>query len=134
MAQAGGHSEVDLRVFVFVLRVKRKLELENGRELSLGSIRPSTWGAERSSSSPSTTMRRVGFKDELRSEDGEQVVFYMRGREAWTIISCNTEYRRMVEFCRRKTSLYAMSLCFRSTYPRWRGLELDLTGQGQGAF
>ena len=130
MAQAGGHFEVDLRVFVFVLRVKWKLELENGRELRLGSIRPSTWGAERSSSSPSTTMRRAGLKGELRSEDGEQVVFYLRGREAWTIIICNTEYRRMVGFCRRKTSLYARSLCFRSTYPGWRGLELDLTGQG----
>ena len=79
-------------------------------------------------------MRRAGLKGELRSEDGEQVVFYLRGREAWTIIICNTEYRRMVEFCRGKTSLYAMSLCFRSTYPRWRGLELDLAGQGHGAF
>ena len=62
------------------------------------------------------------WPDELKwSEDGEQVVFYLRGREAWTIIICNTEYRRMVEFCRRKASLCAMLLCFRSTYPRWRG-------------
>ena len=134
MAQAEGHSEVDLRVLVFVLRVKRKLELENGRELRSGSIRPSTWGAERSSSSPPTTMRRAGLRGELRSEDGEQVAFYLRGREAWTIITYNTEYRRMVEFYRRKTGLCAMSLCFRSTYPRWRKLELELTGQGQGAF
>ena len=132
MAQAEGHSEVDLRVLVFVLRVKRKLE--NGRELRSGSIRSSTWGAERSSSSPPTAMRRAGLKGELRSEDGEQVAFYLRGREAWTIITCNTEYGRMVEFGRRKTGLCAMSLCFRSTYPRWRELELDLTGQGQGAF
>ena len=121
MAQVEGHSEVDLRVLVFVLRVKRKLELENGRELRLGSIRPSTWGAERSSSSPSTTMRRAGLKGELRSEDGEQVSFYPQGREAWIIIICDTGYRRMVEFCRRKASLCAMLLCFRSTYPRWRG-------------
>ena len=106
MAQVEGHSEVDLRVLVFVLRVKRKLELENGRELRLGSIRPSTWGAERSSLSPSTTMRRAGLKGELRSEDGEQVVFYLRGREAGIIIICSTEYRRMVGCCRRKTSLY----------------------------
>ena len=119
MAQVEGHSEVDLRVLVFVLRVKRKLE--NGRELRSGSIRPSTWGAERSSSSPPTTMRRAGLKGELRSEDGEQVVFYPQGREAWIIIICDTEYRRMVEFCRRKASLCAMLLCFRSTYPRWRG-------------
>ena len=119
MAQVEGNSEVDLRVLVFVLRVKRKLE--NGRELRSGSIRPSTWGAERSSSSPPTTMRRAGLKGELRSEDGEQVSFYPQGREAWIIIICDTEYRRMVEFGRRKASLFAMLLCFRSTYPRWRG-------------
>ena len=51
-------------------------------------------------------MRRAGLKGELRSEDGEQVVFYLRGREAGIIIICSTEYRRMVGCCRRKTSLY----------------------------
>ena len=54
--------------------------------------------------------------------------------EAWTIVTYNTEYRRLVEYYRRKTGWGAMSLCCRSTYPRWRKLELDLTGQGQGAF
>ena len=79
-------------------------------------------------------MRRAGLKGELRSEDREQAVFYLRGMEAWTIVTYNTEYRRLVEYYRRKTGWGAMSLCCRSTYPRWRKLELDLTGQGQGAF
>ena len=78
-------------------------------------------------------MRRAGLEDESRSEDGEQAAFYLRGREAWTVVIYNTEYRRLVEFYRRRTGLWAMSLCFRLTYLRWRKLELDLTGQGQGA-
>ena len=93
-------------------------------------MRPSICGA----SSPSTTVRRAGLEGEPRSEDREQTAVYLQGREVWTIVTYNTEYRRLVEFYRRRTGLWAMSLCFRLTYLRWRKSELDLTGQGQGAF
>ena len=48
-------------------------------------------------------MRRAGQEDDSRSEVREHAAFYLRGREAGTIVTYNTEYRRMVDFYRRKT-------------------------------
>ena len=39
------------------------------------------------------------MEGESRREAREHASFYLRGREASTILTCNTEYRKLVKFC-----------------------------------
>ena len=43
-------------------------------------------------------MLRAELNDESRSEAKEHAAFYLRGREASTISTYNSEYKRLVEF------------------------------------
>ena len=44
---------------------------------------------------------RARVEHESRSEAREHAEFYLRGREASTIATYNTEYKKLVEYCMR---------------------------------
>ena len=51
---------------------------------------------------------KAGLEGESRSEAREHAAFYLRGREASTIATYNTEYRRLVKFYKRSGRMVCM--------------------------
>ena len=74
----------------------------------------------------SVFVRRAWVEHESRSEAREHADFYLRGREASTIATYNTEYKKLVEYCRR----FGKVLC---VFGRGTSSPTSSTGPSRGS-